>query len=86
MAKKGSDNGIILCTASNAGLYPVPIAPTYSIAKHGLVGGVRSLAQPLAEDGIRINAICPNCIGISFLFFPLFPILFTQLVIYSILG
>ncbi len=65
MATKESDNGIILCTASSAGLYPFPVAPTYSIAKHGLVGGVRSLAKPLAQDGIRINAICPNCIGIS---------------------
>lgn len=58
-AQKGS----IICTASNAGLYPFPIAPLYGISKHAIVGAVRSLAKPLEADGIRINGVCPNCIG-----------------------
>ncbi|KAH7386432.1 hypothetical protein BKA64DRAFT_735354 [Cadophora sp. MPI-SDFR-AT-0126] len=58
-----SQKGQIICTASNAGLYPFPIAPMYGITKHAVVGAVRSLAKPLEEDGIRINGICPNCIA-----------------------
>ncbi|KAK0111608.1 hypothetical protein ONS95_001954 [Cadophora gregata] len=60
-----SHKGQIICTASNAGLYPFPIAPMYGITKHGVVGAVRALAKPLEPEGIRINGICPNCIGKS---------------------
>lgn len=55
--------GSIICTASNAGIYPFPIAPMYSTTKHGVIGAVRSLARNLEKEGIQINAICPNCIG-----------------------
>lgn len=58
-AQKGS----IICTASNAGIYPFPMAPMYAISKHAVVGAVRSLGKTLQKDGIRINGICPNCIG-----------------------
>jgi NAD(P)-dependent dehydrogenase (short-subunit alcohol dehydrogenase family) len=61
----GSHKGLIICTSSNAGLYPFPMAPMYAISKHGVVGAVRSFAPPLKEEGIRINALCPNCIGTS---------------------
>ncbi|KAG4427643.1 hypothetical protein IFR05_016874 [Cadophora sp. M221] len=57
-----SQKGHIICTASNAGLYPFSIAPMYGVTKHGVVGAVRSFAKPLEADGIRINAVCPNCI------------------------
>jgi len=59
----GSQKGLIICTASNAGLYPFPIAPMYGVSKHGVVGAVRSLAKPLQSDHIRINGVCPNCIA-----------------------
>lgn len=59
----GEHKGSILCTASNAGLYGFPIAPMYGTSKHAIVGAVRSMAKPLQADGIQINAICPNCIG-----------------------
>lgn len=55
--------GSIICTASNAGLYPFPIGPMYGTSKHAVVGAVRSLAKPLEAEGIQINSICPNCIG-----------------------
>jgi NAD(P)-dependent dehydrogenase (short-subunit alcohol dehydrogenase family) len=61
--KTSAPRGLIVCTASNAGLYPFPIAPMYGTSKHGVVGTVRSLAKPLEPEGIRVNAICPNCIG-----------------------
>ncbi|KAE9370738.1 putative short chain dehydrogenase/reductase [Stipitochalara longipes BDJ] len=57
------NKGLIICTSSNAGIYPFPIAPMYAIAKHGVVGAVRSFAKPLEVEGIRINALCPNCIA-----------------------
>jgi NAD(P)-dependent dehydrogenase (short-subunit alcohol dehydrogenase family) len=64
MRKNSSrEKGSIICTSSNAGLYPFPMAPMYAVSKHGVVGAVRSFAKPLQEEGIRINAVCPNCIG-----------------------
>jgi NAD(P)-dependent dehydrogenase (short-subunit alcohol dehydrogenase family) len=71
--QKNSSKGLIICTSSNAGLYPFPMAPMYAVAKHGIVGAVRSLAPQLEKDGIRINALCPNCIGMISLPFSFFP-------------
>lgn len=63
-AKTGS-RGSIICTASNAGLYPLPPAPLYAASKHAIVGLVRSLG-PVYEKphvGIRINALAPAVLG-----------------------
>ncbi|KAJ5946107.1 hypothetical protein N7454_002946 [Penicillium verhagenii] len=57
-----SSKGMICCTASNAGLYPFPMAPMYAATKHGVVGLVRSLARTLTVEGIRINALAPAVI------------------------
>lgn len=51
--------GMVVCTASNAGLYPFPMAPLYATTKHGVVGLVRSLARTLEAKRIRINALAP---------------------------
>ena len=51
--------GAIVATASIAGLTGVPYDPLYTANKHAVVGLVRSLA-PLAEEGIRVNAVCPG--------------------------
>ena len=73
MRKNASERkGLIVCTASNAGIYPFPIAPIYGTTKHGVVGMVRSLANSLQPEGIRINAICPNVIGMFPTLFSLF--------------
>jgi NAD(P)-dependent dehydrogenase (short-subunit alcohol dehydrogenase family) len=61
----GSAKGLIVCTASNAGLYPFPMAPIYSATKHGVIGLVRSLARPLEAENIRINALAPAVIGMT---------------------
>ncbi|KAI0554818.1 15-hydroxyprostaglandin dehydrogenase [Xylaria curta] len=53
--------GSIVCTASNAGLYPFPPQPLYAASKHAIVGLVRSLGPVYGQThiGIRINALAP---------------------------
>ncbi len=34
----------------------------YSAAKHGLVGLTRTLAREVAQDGIRVNLVCPHLV------------------------
>jgi NAD(P)-dependent dehydrogenase (short-subunit alcohol dehydrogenase family) len=57
--------GSIICTASNAGLYPFPVAPIYATSKFGVVGFVRSLARQLEKEHIQINALAPAVLGES---------------------
>lgn len=52
--------GRVVVTASLAGLMGMAIDPVYSATKHAVVGLVRSCAEPLAERGIVVNAICPG--------------------------
>jgi NAD(P)-dependent dehydrogenase (short-subunit alcohol dehydrogenase family) len=52
--------GAIVATSSLAGLTGVAYDPLYSANKHAVVGLTRSLGPPLAEEGIRFNAICPG--------------------------
>ncbi|KAI1616333.1 15-hydroxyprostaglandin dehydrogenase [Exophiala viscosa] len=54
-----ASKGSIICTASNAGLYPFPVAPIYAAGKAGVINLVRSLARPLGLDAIQINALAP---------------------------
>lgn len=55
--------GTIICTASNAGLYPFPVAPLYAATKAGVIGLVRSLARPLEKVDIQINGLAPAVLG-----------------------
>lgn len=55
--------GSIIVTASNAGLYPFPVAPLYGAAKAGLINLVRSLAPVHAKSYIQINALAPAVLG-----------------------
>jgi len=55
-----SGGGSIVATASMAGLVPAPFDPIYAANKHAVVGLVRSLGDPFAAEGIRINALCPS--------------------------
>lgn len=50
----------VAVTASEAGLRGLSFDPYYSMTKHAVVGLVRSMADPLAADQIRINALCPS--------------------------
>ncbi|KAK4653230.1 hypothetical protein QC762_506270 [Podospora pseudocomata] len=57
-SEEGS-RGLILCTASNAGLYPLPTAPLYAASKFGVVGLVRSVAGLVEKENIKICALAP---------------------------
>jgi len=50
----------VVATASTQGLAGLGIDPYYSMSKHAVVGFVRSFAEVLEPQGIKIHAICPG--------------------------
>jgi SDR family mycofactocin-dependent oxidoreductase len=52
--------GSVVVTSSVAGVVGLPYLFPYSVSKHALIGIVRSLANELVDQGIRMNAICPT--------------------------
>ena len=61
-------NKSLIMTASCGGIYPSPYSPTYSAAKHGVVGFMRSIAKSFwTFEGIRVNAICPGTVKTNLL-------------------
>lgn len=57
---RSAGGGVIVNTASNAGILPRAHDPVYSISKQAVVGLTRSLALCHAPDRIRVNAVCPG--------------------------
>jgi NAD(P)-dependent dehydrogenase (short-subunit alcohol dehydrogenase family) len=54
--------GVIVSTASMAGLFGFAADPVYTAAKHGVVGITRALAA-LKDEGIRVNCVCPGVVN-----------------------
>lgn len=52
--------GAVVCISSIAGLAALGAPVAYSAAKAALNAAVKSLARPLALEGLRINAIAPG--------------------------
>ncbi|HZS81866.1 MAG TPA: SDR family oxidoreductase [Stellaceae bacterium] len=51
--------GVIINTASTAGLRPRPGLTVYNASKGAAITMTKSMAVELAPDGIRVNALCP---------------------------
>lgn len=67
LSPKGGDRNLVM-TASCGGLYPSYYSPTYSAAKHGVVGLMRSIAPSFwRKHGIRVNAVCPGVVKTNLL-------------------
>ncbi|MCH2164300.1 MAG: SDR family oxidoreductase [Marinovum sp.] len=54
------EGGRLIAIASTASLKGNATVPSYTAAKHGVLGLVRSVAQDVATRGITCNAICPG--------------------------
>ena len=57
---RSGNGGTIVFTASTAGLVASATSVLYAMTKHGVVGMVKALAFQLADQGIRVNAVCPG--------------------------
>ncbi|HZE96575.1 MAG TPA: glucose 1-dehydrogenase [Planctomycetota bacterium] len=53
-------NGVIVNTASIAGLRGILDRCAYTASKHAIVGLTRAMAVDHVKDGVRVNCICPG--------------------------
>lgn len=56
----------VINMSSIAGFLGTPLRAAYASTKAAILGYTRVLAQELAREGIRVNAVCPGYIDTSF--------------------
>lgn len=61
-AMKRRGGGVIVNTASMAGVIAYQPDPIYGATKHGVVGFTRALAYLKDEANIRVNCVCPGVV------------------------
>jgi len=59
-ALRRAGGGTIVATGSLGGLVGQRYDPLYSMTKHAVIGYVRSAGEALADEGIRVCALCPG--------------------------
>ena len=59
---KRCGGGVIVQTASIAGLMPYAVDPVYAATKAGVVNFTRSLTYLKDEANIRVNCVCPGLV------------------------
>lgn len=62
------NGGVIVNNASMGGLVGRPGDPLYVATKHGVNGLTKSLALNYADQGVRVNSVCPGTIATPLLF------------------
>ena len=54
------ESGTIVNTASVPGLFGGPGMAAYVALKHGVIGLTKVASSDVAQQGVRVNAICPS--------------------------
>jgi len=62
LMKEHGVKGVIINTASMAGLGPVIATPAYAASKWAVVGMTVSCAGLVESHGVRVNCVCPNLV------------------------
>ncbi|QQL44556.1 SDR family NAD(P)-dependent oxidoreductase [Sulfuriroseicoccus oceanibius] len=57
-----SGGGCVVNTSSVAGLIGMVQIPLYIAAKHAVIGLTKAVALEYAQQGVRINAVCPGAV------------------------
>lgn len=64
---RGRGGGVIVNTASTAGVKSIPNVSVYSATKHGIIGLTKGAALEQAAHGIRVNAVAPGPVATGLL-------------------